>query len=126
MDKKLYIGQNEVVVSEQENDLIKYTLDNNEFGEVPADQFESMALPEAYDPTTVRIKQWKPAVKKILQVLKDSHMTLLDKDFVLTRVDESISKNYEDAVAKLFGKKYPLQITLPQINDVLLNQPEQE
>jgi hypothetical protein len=126
MDKKLYIGQNEVVVSEEENGLVKYTLDNNEFGEVPAEQFGSMALPEAYDPTTVRIKQWKPAVRKILEILRDSRMSLLDKDFVLTRVDESISKNYEDAVAKLFGKKYPLQITLPQINDVLLNQPEEE
>jgi len=120
MDKKLYIGQNEVVASNTDTPgLVSYTLDNNEYGEVTTEQFESMALPEGYDPGTVRIKQWKPTVKKILEILRDSRMSLLDKDFVLTRVDESISQNYEAATAKLFGTKHVLQITLPQIDEVL-------
>ncbi len=120
MDKKLYIGNNAVVAQNTDTPgLISYTLDNNEFGEVTVEQFESMAQDAPYDPGQVRIKQWKPAVKKMLEILLESRMTLLDKDFVLTRLDESISKSYEEAVAKLFNKKHVLQITLPDLDKVL-------
>jgi hypothetical protein len=123
MDKKLYIGQNEVVTSDldSETGLVKYTLDNNEFGEVTPEQFESLALEEAYDPGMVQIHKWTPAVKQILEILLKNQMQLREKDFVLTRIDESLTRNYEDALAFLFKKKHVGHITLQQIDEVLKN-----
>ena len=125
MSETLYIGSQQVteVYPHPDGKMVAYVLANNERGELTTEQFAVVAKPTAYDDGRVSVEKWKPTVKKIMEILLEDRMRLMDKDFILQQVDNTIVHNYEKAVAKMFGAEFVEYISLPML-DAVLTAPE--
>jgi len=120
MEKVQYIGQHEVSeYNKVEGRKVKYLLSDQSGNTVTEEQFESMLKDEPYDDALVRVNKWNPAIREIMQVLLKNDMTILEKDFITGRIDETIIQNYGQAAAKLFGADYEHNITLSMIDRAL-------
>lgn len=118
-----YIGTKKIVDQQPEAEgLVTYKLEDGTNATVRADQFESMAKEEAYEDGMVRVYKWNPAVSKVMEILLAYDMTLLEKDFVINRIDATIIENYGKAAAKLFGSDFEHNIKLSQIHKALLGE----
>lgn len=116
---KQYIGQKEVAEYNEINGDVHYTLSDGSGDTVTKEQFESMHQPKAYDDGMVRIHKWKPAIMAIMAILLANKMKVIEKQFVLGRVDETIIDAYDRASAILYGTDYEHNINLKHLDDVL-------
>jgi len=116
---KQYIGQKEVSEYNEIEMNVHYTLSDGSGDTVTKEQFESMHKPEPYDDGLVRIHKWSPAITEIMAVLLKNNMRVIEKQFVLGRVDETIIDSYDRASAILYGTDYEHNINLAQIHAVL-------
>ena len=119
-EKQLFIGTKLATKIVRDGDVVFYTPDGENMPrKATALQFDSMASELPYDDAEVQVRRWKPVVAKLLSILLEEDMQLGDKDFILTRLEESLIKNYNDAVAKLFKRKHISFIRLSQLDEVL-------
>lgn len=116
---KQYIGQKEVSEYNEIEGNVHYTLSDGSGDIVTSEQFASMHKPEPYDDGLIRINKWSPAITEIMAVLLKNNMRVIEKQFVLGRVDETIIDSYDRASAKLYGTDYEHNINLRHIHDVL-------
>lgn len=116
---KQYIGQKEVSEYNEIEMNVHYTLSDGSGDTVTKEQFESMHKPEPYDDGLVRIHKWAPAITAIMQILLDNKMKVIEKQFLLGRVDETIIDSYDRASAILYGTDYEHNINLAHIHAVL-------
>lgn len=98
---------------------IKYILENDSGDTVTKEQFESMSSETAYEDGFVRVRKWNPALEKIMPILLENDLKLIEKDFVTGRIDETIVDSYRKAAAQVFGSDFEHNITLSQIHKVL-------
>jgi len=115
-----YIGQKKITEYNEMEGKVQFTLDDGSGDIVTKDQFDSIVKDEKYDDGMVRVFKWNKAVSQIMKVLLENDMRLIEKDFVMGRVDTTIVENYRTASAKLFGAKDENLISLSQINKVLI------
>jgi len=119
---KLYIGQKLVTeYNEVESGVIDYVFEDNSRGRATMEQFDSMVKDKPYDDGMARVYKWGPAVREIMAVLLKNNMMMIEKDFVMGRVDETIIQRYAEAAAKLFGSPSENEITLTKIHEVLVS-----
>lgn len=116
---KQYIGQKEVSEYNEIEMNVHYTLSDGSGDTVTKEQFESMHKPEPYDDGLVRIHKWAPAITAIMKILLDNKMKVIEKQFLLGRVDETIIDSYDRASAILYGTDYEHNINLAHIHEVL-------
>lgn len=118
---KQYIGKQKVSKVEEIEGKIRYTLADGNGSTVTQEQFDSMVKDHEYDDAMVRVQKWLPAIRELMAVLLRNDMTIIEKDFVIGRLDETIVQNYGSASAKLFGAKSGFEgdISLSQIDNVL-------
>jgi len=119
MSNERYIGKNKVVETKEVEDKILYVLENGEGNTATKEQFESMACPEQYEDGEVQIKKWNPAVGQILAILLKNDMKMIEKEFVITRIDSSITENCNKATAKLYGVENPYFVTMSMVDTIL-------
>lgn len=119
MEKTQYIGQQKVREYNEVEGKVSYLLESNSGATVTKVQFDSMLSEEPYDDGLVRVKKWNPAIRDIMRILLSNDMTLLEKDFVTGRIDETILQNYQIAAAKAFGADYEHNISLTMIDKIL-------
>lgn len=119
MSEVQYIGQLKVREYNEVEGKVSYLLEDSSGATVTKQQFDSMVAAAPYDDGLVRVKKWLPAVRDIMEVLLRNDMTIVEKDFVLGRVDETVIQNYGIAAAKLFGADYEHNISLSMIDKVL-------
>lgn len=114
----IYVGSNKVAPVTLDNGLISVQLDDIEV-RATAEQFEAMKSATPYEDGLVGIRKWRPTIAKILTILTQDNLTMMDKDFVIQRVDMSILENYRSATAKLFGVDLQEKVSMQQIIDIV-------
>ena len=120
VEKQWFIGTKLATKILTDGNDVFYTPDGEDVPrKASQEQFASMVSELPYDDAEVQLRRWKPVVAKMLGVLLEADMQLGDKDFVLNRLEESLIKNYNDAVAKLFKRKHISFIRLGQIDEIL-------
>lgn len=117
---RLFVGEKKVLCynTNSEGD-IEFELQDGSSDTITADQFWAVAKPSRYDDGMVRVYKWNKAISEIVGILLKNKMKLIEKDFVSSRVDETIIQAYQRAAAKLFGAKFEDFINLAQIDSVL-------
>lgn len=127
MDPKLYIGSAEVesAVKDETTNLMKVTLIEPQgmlpVQEMTEGQYDALKSETPYEDSQVSMRKWKPTIAQVLQLFLDDNMQMVDKNFVLERVEESMNYNYRQAVCKLLGVTGQEQVSLRQIDDILKN-----
>ena len=112
---KLFIGKKKVLwYNKTEDGDIKFELDDGSSDTVTEPQFQVIAKTHRYEDGMVQVYKWNDAVSKIIAILLDNKMRLIEKDFVAGRVDATIIENYQKAAAKLFGAQFEEFINLAQ------------
>jgi len=120
VDKVVYIGTKAVTKILHDGDIVFYTPVGEDMPrKTTLSQFSSMVSELPYDDAEVQLRRWSPVVSKLLGILLEADMQLGDRDFVLNRLDESLTKNYNDAIAKMFKRKHISFVRLSQIDEIL-------
>lgn len=117
-----YIGELAVTleIRDDQNGIVTYKLgEGAKEVVVTTEQYDSMVSQTAYPDGQISIRKWKPTIKKVLEILLSSGMEMVDKDFIIQQVDNSLIENYNRAVAKLFGVDHPYHIKVAHIDEVL-------
>ncbi len=121
MDKELYIGKEKVkdyIVHEGTN-LVGVLFENGKSEDYTNEQWANIKSEEPYEDGLVSIKKHEKMMQRMIKEMVDSRVTLGERGWILERVDESIHKNYSDAVSKAFSVPFPEKIMLAQIDMVL-------
>jgi protoporphyrinogen oxidase len=121
MDKDLYIGKEKVkdyIVHENTN-LVGVLFENGKNEDYTNEQWANIKSEEPYEDGLIMIKKHEKMMQRMIKEMVDSRVTLGERGWILERVDESIHKNYSDAVSKAFGVPFPEKILLAQIDMVL-------
>lgn len=116
--ESIYVGATAVTPTTLPNGLILIMLDGIKVL-ATQEQFDSMQSPTPYEDGLIMIRKWKPTISKVLSVLTQDNLTMNDKDFVMSRIDQSILQNYRAATAKLFGVEGQEDVTMQQIIDIV-------
>lgn len=121
METTLYIGQNKVVKYNQDKatGLAAYQLEDGSYGDCTIEQFTMMASPEPYGDGRIAVRKWKPTLKKILQILREDNLRILEKSFVLQQLELSIDDVFDRAVSKLMNVDFKEEVTLQQLNEIV-------
>lgn len=119
MDIQLYIGQKAVTESNEQDGKVQYTLADGLQDTVFKDQFDAMVQEAAYDEAMVRVYKWKPVVKEILDTLVKYDPKLMERQFILDRVDLSLIELYGKAIAKKFDVDQEFNVKLSDIQKAL-------
>lgn len=119
--KPLYIGKTALttVVRNEEANLVAVALADGRKEEYSLRQFDSVAKGEAYDDGLINVYKWAPAITLFLRELLADGMQMIDKDFILNRVDESLIVNYNRAIGKIFNVNDPFHVNAKMIDVVL-------
>lgn len=117
MKEELYIGKRKIkdIVRSEEANQVAVKYDDNSVDNYTLRQFDSVISEKAYDDSLVQLRKWTPLVGIVLKELLADGMLLYEKDFILDRIDTSITKNYEHVIGLLFNVSDPLKISLPQL-----------
>lgn len=120
-EPKKYIGMTAIKKFErdEERNLVGALLEDNRQFSLSLRQFDAMVSDTPYADNLIEKKRWVPLVKEILTQMLDDQATVGDKETILALLDDSIVENYNTAVSKLFGVKYPTFTLLSQIDAVL-------
>ena len=119
-DIMFYIGKSQVeqyVVNEDVN-LVAVKFTDGSTAEYTVRQWDALKSETPYKDEDVQNRKWSPLVKRFLEEMLADNMRLMDKDFILNLVDNSIIQNYNHIVAQIFGVKDPLQIDLYKLDQV--------
>jgi hypothetical protein len=119
-EDRLFLGSKKIIWYNSNDDGdVDFTLDDGSNDTVTAEQFKAIAKPSRYDDGMVRVYKWNSAISQIMEILLKNKMKLIEKDFVIGRIDSTIIESYQKAAAALFGAKYEEFINLAQIDAVL-------
>ena len=121
-ETKLYLGKNRILEYNIGEECVSYTLEDGRSDTATEAQFHAMAKSEPYDDKMTQVYKWNGAVADIMGILLENRMMLIEKDFVLGRVDETVRQNYATAAARLFGAPHEEFINLKHIDNVLKEQ----
>lgn len=84
-------------------------------------QWEDLKSEKAYSDGEIMVRKHEKLIKRIIKDMKECRVTMLEQEWILTRTNESVLHNYEEAVSKMFGVKNKNNIMLAVIDVALKN-----
>lgn len=114
-----YIGASSITTDEIIDGIHHITLSDGSLEYLTHDQFVAVISPEPYKDGEITLRKWKPTVSGIMQLLLDANMQMNDKDWLMSRIDQTLVENFKTAVAKKFGVRQYDNISLKAIDEVL-------
>lgn len=109
LDRKTYLGGN----------VVKVRYKNKKKAEYPEEMVEKIALDKETDLTTLRDTFVKSVVEKMIVVLLESEIQIIDIEYALTKVSSSLNIHLDKANEILWGKEMTKR-TLADINKILI------
>jgi hypothetical protein len=119
--KKYYVGNREVdkINVSGKYDLVGILYKDGYNEDFTKAQWEDVRSEKAYPDGEVMIKKHEKLMKRIIKDMKECRVTLLEQEWILPRVSESIGANYRECLRKMFGVKEPENIMLAHIDVIL-------
>ena len=108
------------------NPVIEVELEGGKIKEFPLKVLEEIVTKEKSDLSELREKRVYEPVKKILEILLESEMTIEDiKYLIQTKLPLSIENSVDRAYREMWGKE-KWEVTLKDIDDILKGHGKQE
>lgn len=120
MEPKLYVGSNEVTeVAKEEDDRVVAKLSDGTTMTFTADQWESVKSEVPYEDGTISLRKWKKTIAQVVELFMAGDMQMVDRAFVMERIDETIIQNARAAISKKLGIDNQEHLSLRQIDAIL-------
>lgn len=120
MDPKLYVGSNEVaeVNSEEPNRFVAKLSDGTTMT-FTTDQWEAVKSEVPYEDGAISLRKWKKTIAQVVELFMEADMQMVDRPFVMERIDETIIQNARAAISKKLGIDNQEHLSLRQIDAIL-------
>jgi hypothetical protein len=107
----LYIGPNKIKKVEKskratylDNEILSIEYDGGKKEERPKEIVDKLAFKDSYDLTELRERIGKIVVEKIVAILLEAEVNIVDIDYILQLTANSINHNLEKATEVLWNK----------------------
>ncbi len=107
----LYIGPNKIKKVEKskratylDNEILSIEYDGGKKEERPKEIVDNLAFKDSYDLTELRERIGKIVVEKIVAILLEAEVNIVDIDYILQLTANSINHNLEKATEVLWNK----------------------
>ena len=117
-EEVIYVGSKKVANFKvaDKTDLVGVLYEDNSSENYTTRQWESVKSDEKYDDGLVDTRKFTPLLKDILVLMLKENIRLIDKDFIINKLDASILENYSTMICKMFEVPEMSFISLGQID----------
>lgn len=101
------------------NEVLRIIYENGTEEELPKEVVNIIVSDNERDLTSVREDFVKPIVEKIIAILLEAEVKIIDVDYIFQKATVSLNQNIEEAIDKLTGKDRYTR-TLADIHEILI------
>jgi hypothetical protein len=120
MEPKLYVGSSEVsgITYPDEGHVTAKLVDGTTMT-FNLDQWDAVKSETPYEDGSISMRKWKKTIAQVVELFLEADMQMVDRPFVMERIDETIIQNARAAISKKLGIDNQEHLSLRQIDDIL-------